>query len=71
MDGDNCLTFVDILLNRGDTTMKTEQQTVEKISKDNAMLVDVQYVPENRREKLPDYLYLIWKNLDFSTEKKF
>lgn len=44
--------------------MKTEQQTAEKISKDNAMLVDIQYVPENRREKLPDYLYLIWKNLD-------
>lgn len=34
------------------------------IPKDNAMLVDVQYVKENRRENIPDVLYVVWKDLD-------
>lgn len=34
------------------------------VNKENAMLVDVQYVKANRKEGLPDYLYIIWKNLD-------
>jgi len=34
-----------------------------KIDKDNAMLIDIQYIKANRREDHPDYLYLIWKDL--------
>lgn len=34
------------------------------INKNNAMLLDIQYVKANRKEKTPDYLYIIWKNLD-------
>lgn len=34
------------------------------ITKDNAMLIDVQYMKANRKEKIPDYLYIIWKDLD-------
>ena len=34
------------------------------IPKDNAMLVDVQYVKEDRRTGTPDVLYIIWKDLD-------
>lgn len=32
--------------------------------KDSCMLVDVQYVKPNRKNKTPDYLYIIWKDLD-------
>lgn len=46
-----------------------ERQENTRISKDNAMLIDIQYVRENRTRQLPDYLYLIWKNLD--TGEKF
>lgn len=35
-----------------------------KIDKENAMLIDIQYVRANRKEQTPDYLYLIWKNID-------
>ena len=51
--------------------MQTTEERTETphISKDNAMLIDIQYVRENRAAKLPDYLYLIWKNLD--TGEKF
>ena len=35
-----------------------------KINKDSAMLVDVQYVKANKRAGTPDYLYIIWKDLD-------
>lgn len=35
-----------------------------EITKDNAMLIDVQYMKANRKEKIPDYLYIIWKDLD-------
>ena len=35
-----------------------------KIDKENAMLLDVQYVREDRANKQPDYLYLIWKEID-------
>ena len=34
------------------------------IPKDKAMLVDVQYVKEDRKNKLPDTLYLVWKDLE-------
>lgn len=40
-----------------------------KINKETAMLLDVQYVRGNRREKIPDYLYVIWK--DIITGKKY
>lgn len=33
------------------------------IPKDDAMLIDVQYVKENRREGIPDILYIVWKDL--------
>lgn len=33
------------------------------IPKDNAMLVDIQYVKPNKAKGLPDYLYIIWKDL--------
>lgn len=35
----------------------------------NAMLCDVQYVKQNRKAETPDYLYLIWRDLD--TQEKF
>ena len=35
-----------------------------KIDKENAMLLDVQYVREDRANKQPDYLYMIWKEID-------
>ena len=35
-----------------------------KINKDNAMLVDIKYVRPDRFNNLPDYLYIIWKDLD-------
>lgn len=35
-----------------------------QINKDNAMLLDIQYAKANKKEKTPDYLYIIWKNLD-------
>ena len=34
------------------------------IDKNNAMLLDIQYVPENRKANLPDFCYIIWKELD-------
>lgn len=40
-----------------------------EINKDSAMLIDVQYMKGNRKEKIPDYLYIIWKDLD--TGKKY
>lgn len=40
-----------------------------KIKKDNAMLIDIQYVKANKRENRPDYLYIVWKDLD--TGKKY
>lgn len=33
-------------------------------NKDSCMLVDVQYVKQNRKNNTPDYLYIIWKDLD-------
>lgn len=33
-------------------------------SKDSCMLVDVQYVKQNRKNNTPDFLYIIWKDLD-------
>lgn len=35
-----------------------------EINKENAMLLDVQYIRENKKENQLDYLYIIWKNLD-------
>lgn len=35
-----------------------------EITKDNAMLIDVQYMKANRRDGTKDYLYIIWKDLD-------
>ena len=35
-----------------------------RINKDSAMLIDVQYIKESKKDKHPDYLYLIWKDLD-------
>ena len=32
-------------------------------NKENAMLVDVQYVRPDRKNNLPDFIYLIWKDL--------
>ena len=40
-----------------------------KIQKDNAMLLDIQYVKANKKLNQLDYLYIIWKNLD--TGEKF
>lgn len=34
------------------------------IPKESAMLLDVQYLKPRRQEGLPDYLYIIWKDLD-------
>lgn len=35
-----------------------------KIPKDRAMLIDIQYVKEDRKNKIPDCLYIIWKDLE-------
>lgn len=35
-----------------------------QIEKDNAMLLDIQYVKANKKENTLDYLYIIWKDLD-------
>ena len=40
-----------------------------QINKENSMLLDVQYVKANRKNETPDYLYLIWKDMD--TEEKY
>ena len=34
-----------------------------KMTDQEAMLLDIQYVEPNRREGLPDYLYILWKDL--------
>lgn len=34
------------------------------IPKESAMLLDIQYIKARRREGIPDYLYVIWKDLD-------
>ena len=36
----------------------------ESPTKENAMLLDIQYAKQNRTEGKPDYLYITWKNLD-------
>lgn len=36
----------------------------KRIPKDSAMLVDIQYVKENKKEGIPDILYIVWKDLD-------
>jgi hypothetical protein len=33
-------------------------------NKDTAMLIDVQYVKANKKNNTPDYLYIIWKDLE-------
>lgn len=35
-----------------------------KPNKDSAMLLDVQYIKANKKNNTPDYLYVIWKDLD-------
>lgn len=35
-----------------------------KLSKNNAMLIDIQYIEANRKKGHKDYLYIIWKDLD-------
>lgn len=40
-----------------------------KINKENSMLIDIQYVKANKRNQTPDYLYLIWKDMD--TNEKY
>jgi hypothetical protein len=40
-----------------------------KINKENSMLIDIQYVKSNRKNGTPDYLYLIWKDMD--TNEKY
>lgn len=35
-----------------------------EINKDNAMLIDIQYVDSKKGSGQPDYLYIIWKDLD-------
>lgn len=42
---------------------------MKKINKENAMLLDIQYIKANKKNKQPDLLYIIWKNLD--TNEKF
>ena len=42
---------------------------MESPNKENSMLIDIQYIKQNRREGTPDALYIIWKNLD--TKEKF
>ena len=34
------------------------------IKKDSSMLLDIQYVKANKKNNTPDYLYVIWKDLD-------
>ena len=34
------------------------------INKESSMLLDVQYIKANKRDNTPDYLYLIWKDMD-------
>ena len=38
-------------------------------SKESSMLIDIQYVKQNRSAGTPDYLYIIWK--DLNTNKKY
>lgn len=40
-----------------------------KLIGDNAMLVDIQHVKEDRRQNTPEMLYIVWKDLD--TMKKY
>lgn len=42
---------------------------MEKINKENAMLLDIQYIKANKKKNQQDLLYIIWKNLD--TNEKF
>ena len=42
---------------------------MEKINKENSMLLDIQYIKANKKQNQPDLLYIIWKNLD--TNEKF
>ena len=42
---------------------------MESPNKENSMLIDIQYVKQNKKLGTPDYLYIIWKNLD--TMEKF
>ena len=37
---------------------------LDKNNKDSIMLIDIQYVRPNKNEGIPDYLYIIWKDLD-------
>ena len=39
-----------------------------EISKDDSMLLDIQYIKANAKKKQPDYLYVIWKSI--STNQK-
>lgn len=41
---------------------------MSKLTQENGMLCDIQYIRENKREKTPDTLYIIWKDID--TEEK-
>ena len=38
------------------------------INPNTAMLLDVQYVRQNRKENIPDTLYTIWKDLETDTK---
>lgn len=40
-----------------------------KIDSKNPLLIDIQYVNGNRKQNIPDYLYVIWKDMD--TGKKY
>ena len=42
---------------------------MEAPNKSNSMLWDIQYIKANRKKGTPDYLYMIWRNLD--TQEKF
>lgn len=44
----------------------TNYERIDKMNpqKDSCMLVDIQYVKPNRKNNTPDYLYIIWKDLD-------
>ena len=39
-------------------------KNVKSPSKESAMLLDVQYMKANKQQGTPDYLYVIWKDLD-------
>lgn len=39
------------------------------LNKDDVMLIDVQYVRKNKRENLPDYLYIIYKIISTGEKK--